>query len=71
MTDTLLRLPAVMARVGLKKTAIYARIAAKTFPAPITDGGVSRWLESEIDAYIAALKAQRDGDRNGDRPQAA
>lgn len=71
MTDTLLRLPEVMRRVGLKKTAIYARIAAKTFPAPVTEAGVSRWFESEIDAYVAGLKARRDGDRNGDHPKAA
>jgi len=71
MTDTLLRLPEVMRRVGLKKTAIYARIATGAFPKPITEGGVSRWVEAEIDAHIADLKARRDGDQNGDQPKAA
>ncbi|WP_206860777.1 helix-turn-helix transcriptional regulator [Lysobacter changpingensis] len=32
MTDVLLRLPEVMRRVGLKKTAIYERINAGKFP---------------------------------------
>lgn len=71
MTDTLLRLPEVMRRVGLKKTAIYARIATGTFPKPATEGGVSRWFESEIDAYVDGLRARRDGDQNGDRRTAA
>jgi prophage regulatory protein len=71
MTDTLLRLPEVMRRVGLKKSSIYARVHAGTFPKPTREGGVSRWFESEIDDYIAGLKARRDGDQNGDQQQAA
>lgn len=51
-----------MERVGLRKTAIYARIAAGTFPRPTTEAGVSRWFESEIDAYIEVLKARRNSD---------
>jgi len=61
--DTLLRIRAVMSRVGLSRTTIYARIAAGAFPKPVSEGGVSRWFESEIDEYIAGLKARRD-----DRP---
>ncbi|HEY5850417.1 MAG TPA: AlpA family transcriptional regulator [Lysobacter sp.] len=61
----LLRLPEVISRVGLKKTAIYARIAAGTFPRPVTDGGVSRWVEAEIDAWIGQLIAKRDAGGKG------
>lgn len=67
MADTLLTLAGVMRMVGMKKTATYARIAAGTFPAPIKDGGASRWVEAEVQAWIEARKAERSGDRNGDR----
>ncbi|MFD0738295.1 helix-turn-helix transcriptional regulator [Lysobacter koreensis] len=66
-----LRLRQVVDRVGLHKTAIYARIAAGKFPVPVKDGSASFWLESEIEAYIAASKAARDGDQNGDERAAA
>ena len=57
--DNLLRLPAVMARVGLKRSAIYERIALNTFPKPIPLGSVSAWAESEIAAWIEKQKAER------------
>jgi prophage regulatory protein len=59
--DILIRLPEVMRRVGLTKSSIYARVAQGRFPKPTPDGGVSRWFESEIDAYIEGTKALRDG----------
>lgn len=60
MSETLLRLPEVMRRVGLKKTAVYARITAGAFPKPVVEGNVSRWFESEIDAYIEGLRVRRN-----------
>jgi prophage regulatory protein len=52
-----LRLPAVMDRIGLKRTAIYARIAAGTFPAPIQLGGRAvAWAEDEVTAWQDNLK---------------
>ena len=48
----LIRLPEVMARVGLKKTAIYDRIQCKAFPAPVKLGGASTWPEHEITSWI-------------------
>lgn len=71
MADVLIRLAEVMRRTGLKKTAIYARIAAKTFPAPVRDGGASLWVEAEVQAHIDALKAARNGDGDGDRRMVA
>ena len=56
----LLRLPEVIERCALGKSAIYARIRAKTFPAPVDLGGAVAWVEAEIEAWIAARVAERD-----------
>jgi len=55
----LVRLPEVIHRVGLGKTAIYSRIRAGEFPRPVDLGGVVAWVESEIDAWIEAKIANR------------
>jgi prophage regulatory protein len=50
----ILRLPEVIARVGLKRASIYLRVADGTFPKQIALGvRAVGWLESEIDAWIA------------------
>jgi len=49
----LLPLPAVLARVGLSRSSVYALIAAGKFPAPVKIGVASRWASSQIDAWIA------------------
>lgn len=52
--EELLRLPAVMQRVGLRKTAIYARMRLRQFPKPIAIGVRARaWRASDIDQWIA------------------
>lgn len=45
-----LRLPAVIERVGLKKTAIYARVANGSFPKPIqlAGGRAVAWDQDEL-----------------------
>ena len=48
----LLRMPQVLDRVGLKKTVIYERIKAGTFPKPIKLGSASAWHAHEIEAWI-------------------
>lgn len=48
----LLRMPAVIERVGIKKTVIYERMKAGTFPKPIKLGSASVWLDSVIQAWI-------------------
>jgi len=54
--DRLLRLPDVEAMVGLKRSAIYARIAAGQFPAACAlGGGAVRWRASEVQAWIKGL----------------
>ena len=51
----ILRLPEVMARVGIRRALIYQRIADGTFPKQISLGARAvGWLESDIDAWLAA-----------------
>lgn len=59
--DSILRLPEVEKRTGLRRASIYRRAAAGTFPKPVRLGPNSTgWLESEIDTFIANAVAQRD-----------
>ncbi len=56
--SNILRLPAVMEKVGLSRSSIYSRVRAGTFPKPVQLGERAvGWLESEIDEWIANLKA--------------
>lgn len=54
-----LRLPDVLRRVPLGKTAWYAAIKAGDAPAPCKLGGVAMWPEHEIDALAQRLIAAR------------
>ena len=45
-----LRLPEVIRRTGLKKTAIYSLIKRGQFPSQIKLGRISVWLEHDINA---------------------
>lgn len=76
MSERLIQIRDVIARVGLRKSALYARIAADTFPRPVKDGNTSLWVEAEVDGWIAARIAARDMGRNmgrddGDQEKAA
>ena len=52
----LLRLPEVMARVGLKRSAIYQRMNEGRFPKSRSLGPkCAVWVESEINAWIAEV----------------
>jgi prophage regulatory protein len=57
--ECLLRFPVVAERVGLSRTSIYGFIKGGTFPDPVKTGRGSRWLASEIDAWIAARANER------------
>jgi prophage regulatory protein len=62
--QAILRRPQVIARTGLKRTAIQDRINAGDFPRPVSLGARAvGWLESEVDAWIASRAAQREGAR--------
>lgn len=50
---TILRLPAVMSMVGLKRSAIYENIKAGNFPKPVKLGSrASGWVAGEVQEWI-------------------
>jgi prophage regulatory protein len=52
----LIRLPEVIARVGMKRSSIYQRMAEGRFPKGRSLGRrCAVWVESEIDAWIAEV----------------
>lgn len=56
------RLPAVLARTGLSRATIYRLIAAGTFVQPVRLTGRNiAFVAAEVDAWIAARAAERDG----------
>lgn len=56
----LLRLPEVMARVGLRRSAIYQRMSEGRFPRSRSLGPkCAVWVETEIDAWIASIANTR------------
>lgn len=55
----LIRLPEVLARVPLRTTALYAKIKANEFPAPVKVGRTSMWRDDELTDWIDKLSAAR------------
>jgi prophage regulatory protein len=52
----LLRLPEVMARVGLKRSAIYQRMSENRFPKSRSLGPkCAVWVEAEIDDWVRGV----------------
>jgi prophage regulatory protein len=50
---TILRLPAVIANIGLSRSSIYFRVAEGTFPRPVSLGARAvGWLESDIQEWL-------------------
>jgi prophage regulatory protein len=61
MVERIMRRSEVERSVGLKRSSIYAGIAAGTFPGPVPLGKKAvGWLESEIAEWQAARIAERD-----------
>jgi prophage regulatory protein len=57
----ILRLPAVEAKSGLRRDSIYRLAKLGQFPKPVKiSQWASGWVESEVDAYLAARVAARD-----------
>jgi prophage regulatory protein len=55
MSQVILRLPQVKARVGLSRSSIYLRVAKGDFPQPISLGDRAiGWLQTEVDAWLNA-----------------
>lgn len=58
-SPTILRRRQVEARVGLKRSTLYGRIAEGTFPAPVRLGARTvGWLSSEVDEWLRARVAE-------------
>jgi len=53
----LIRLPEVLRRTGLRRTALLTMVARGAFPAPVRlgDARAVAWHAAEVDAWIAAL----------------
>ena len=59
--DKIIRLPQVMTRVGLKKSAIYKMIANGEFPKQVKLGThASGWLDSDVQKWILKRAAGRE-----------
>ena len=57
----LLRLPEVLARVGLKRSALYEIVSRGSFPRPCRLGQrCVAWPEHEVNAWLQARLAERD-----------
>jgi prophage regulatory protein len=57
----LLRLPEVLARVGLRRSAVYELVSRGSFPQPCRLGArCVAWVESEVDGWVAARIAERE-----------
>jgi prophage regulatory protein len=70
--EKIIRLKAVKARCGLSRSTLYNRMAAGEFPSPIALGPRSvGWLESEINAWVAARINASRKDNHNSKPQAA
>ena len=55
MTETLLRLPDVEARTGLRRSHIYYLSSRGQFPRPLKLGNrASAWVEREVTGWINA-----------------
>ena len=55
------RLPAIMVRTGLKRSSLYALVAAGHFPKPIKlSKRSSAWIVKEVEGWIADRIAERD-----------
>lgn len=55
----LIRLPEVMARVGLKRSAVYQRMSEGRFPRSRSLGHkCAVWVEAEIDAWIQRIASE-------------
>jgi prophage regulatory protein len=62
----LIRLPEVMSRVGLKRSAIYQRMGEGRFPKSRSLGSkCAVWPDSGINDWIASVAEGRFGDRWG------
>lgn len=60
-SDRFLRLTAVMEMTGRSRTSTLDDVRAGKFPQPVKLGGVTVWLESEVQAWMAERVRQARG----------
>jgi prophage regulatory protein len=62
MQTRILRLPELMQTIGLRRSAIYARVALGQFPKPIPLAGRAvGWLSTDVENWISAqVEASRE-----------
>ena len=62
-SEQILRLPAVLVRVGLSRSTLYRFVNKRHFPKPVKLGQGETcavgWLASEVDAWVHARQAER------------
>lgn len=58
-TINMIRLPQLLTKVGVGKTAIYALIKEEEFPKPVKLGASSVWPEHEVDAWLTTKLQSR------------
>lgn len=69
--DRIIRLPEVLEKVGLKKSAVYKLIKEGDFPKQVKLGKhASGWIEADVQAWIMK-RAGRGEAANDSHPQAA
>lgn len=59
-TSKYLTVSAVAERYACHPSSVWRWVAQKQFPQPIRIGGITRWLEAEIEAHDAKAAAQRE-----------
>ena len=57
-----MRVPEVIATVGVSKSTLYAWAAAGKFPKPVQvpGGNIAAWMSTEVAAWMEAAVATRD-----------
>lgn len=59
----LLRLPDVLARVGLRRSRVYDLVADGSFPRPVKlSARAIAWVESEVDTWVQERIDERDSE---------
>lgn len=53
--DRLIRLPDVLAALGVSRPTLYRLVKAGTFPKPLKQGCTSTWRNSQVQTYIQEL----------------
>jgi len=65
--DRFLRMAEVLDKIGFGETTLNELIAGGTFPKPARIGTRAvRWSENEVDEWIAARLAGREGEATSD-----